>query len=850
MRFPKKIIGFAIGLSFAVTFAAAQEQQQPLIPYISILRVGPSDVSNGQHIVLQQPLTDVFGRAWNYQNKEFYALIRFQQGRKWYVAAASKSEPGGVFNIGGITFPQAGDFELLVIVREPDSLAVGNWLDEFQWSTDSLAVSNRVAITIEGAPIVEGDSGEGQFHLALLSVADVGLRPGQINAVPASGDVMLRARGLPNSNFYLAVHIPYTDQCYIIGPAKKSEIPDTYSLGSVSFEALGDPTQVHFDLVAFATSRAMRPGPMSWQSFRLSETIISPTTQIVIEGRGPGVEFLRTPFIAITRIGKHVIDPAKPQLDVDQGDLLEVAQYERTTEGARMWALTRAKGSNVWLAQGPLLPRGLPSSEAEDGHRMTTWVLPGLQFQSESEQELAEPEFEIMAVLSNSIFPNSWISTSSISARTIETISKPVAVSVEGYAVRSNQHLSITRIGSQEADGEKELTVGMVESVVIERSEGLLEPFKVYLAKHEISTDTWSFVEAIPNGKTHYVPAVSFSNPHALEGARYQVVAIATTGPLPAREAEYHDFIQHVVMSSDLVSVRYSSSFVAGWTGSLQPLFSIFSEGAITTMLLILLLVILTLLLILAGLIWLSRSNPALAGEIADTLQHRHVSTRKRFVLPEKIDLPWMLVGIVLLVGILYFINNYYISLYTTIVKASTKLDVKSSRDLAIFIILVTALTGIFADISHKQKRAAVSESGEKQEANASIHEFIFWCSVITGVVLWLFQGIMYSTFLSASSPGNALMTPAGFGAGLLISITETITFFVITELTLAPVGLLILTIILAPLSLGALIFRLLQRVFTPSQLAQKGTKPPPPEPAESEEPEETTKSTPLKDEP
>jgi len=847
MRFRKKIIGFAIALSFAGTFAAAQEQQQQLNPYISVLRVGPSDVSNGQHIVLQQPLTDVFGRAWNYQNKEFYALIRFQQGRRWYVAAASKSEPGGVFNIGGITFPQAGDFELLVIVREPDSLAVGNWLDEFQWSTDSLAVSNRVAITVEGAPIVEGDSGEGEFHLALLSIGSAGLRPGQINAVPASGDVMLRARGLPNSKFYLAVHIPYTDQCYIVGPAKKSEIPDTYSLGPVSFEALGDPTQVHFDLVAFASSRVMRPGPMSWQSFRLSETIISPTTQIVIESQRPGVDFLRVPFIAITRIGKHVIDPAKPldrQLDVDQGDLLEVAQYERTTEGARMWALTRAKGSNVWLAQGPLLPRGVPATEGEDGHRIITWVLPGLQFQSENEQELAEPEFEIMAVLSNSIFPNSWISTSSISARTIETISKPVPVSVEGYTVRSKQQLSITRIGSQEADGEKELTVGMVESVVIERPEGLLEPFKVYIAKHEISTDTWSFVEAIPNGKTHYVPAVSFSNPHALEGARYQVVAIATTGPLPAREAEYQDFIQHVVMSSDLVSVRYSSGFLAGFAESLQPLSSIFNEGAITTMLLILLLVILTLLLILASLIWLFRSNPALAGEIADTLQHRHVSTRRRFVLPEMIDLPWMLVGLLLLAGIVYFIKNYYISLYTTIVKASTGLDHKVSGDLALFIILVTALTGIFADIAHKQKRAAARESGEQQAASGGIYVYILWGSAITAFVLWVFQGIMYSTFLATSSQGNAFMIAAGFSAGLLISITETVTFFIITELTIAPVGLLILTIALAPLSLGSLMFRLLQRVFTHKPPEQK--RPPLPQPAKSEKPEETTK---LKDE-
>jgi hypothetical protein len=526
-------------------------------------------------------------------------------------------------------------------------------------------------------------------------------------------------------------------------------------------------------------------------------------------------------------------------LQVDQGDLLEVETYERTTEGAMMFALTRTKGSSLWLAQGPLLPRGLPSAAAEDGRPVVVWVLPGLQFQAEGEAELEQPEFEIMAVLSNAVFPNSWISTASISAQSIETISKPVPVRVEGYATRSKHRLSIAQVGSQEADAENELTVGTFESVVIDRPETFSEPLKIYLGKHVTGTETWSFVEAIPNGKTHFVPAVQFTNPHPREGAQYQILAIATKGPLPAREVDYHDFLPHIVMSSEILNVRYSSGFFSRLGTFFQGWFSTDAEpgmqtGGTSIMPWILLLTLLTLLLLFAAMMWSFRSNPALAGEIADTLQSGRAAAKKKFELPESINLPYLLLGLTLLAVIVYVIRNYYVSLYTSIVATTTGLAHKQSSDLALWIILVTALAGIFADIGHKQKKAAIDESGKQK--GASIYEFIFSGSITIAILLWFFQGLMYSNFLAGTSQSGSLSL-AGFGAGLLISITETIAFFIITELTLVPFGWFLLMIILAPLSVGALSFRLVQRIWTHKTPEQKDSKPPPPEPAETAKP-------------
>lgn len=838
MRPLKKASGLAVicWLLCACPLVAGQESPPPSERAVSLVKVGPVDVSNGEHVTLQRPVADLFGRAWNYQGKEFYGLLKFREGSRWFVAASSRSEPGGIFNIEGMRFPQDGDFDLVVTLHERDALPVGSWIDESQWESASLALTQRITVTVEGSPEDEG-AAESEPQLSIVSIADVSLNPREVNSVPAGGDVILKARGLTDSKFYLVLRAPYTDLCYVLGPAKKDATPDTYRLHSVSFEIPGDPQQIHFDLIAFASAAPVRAGPMSWQSFRLADNATSPTVRILIEGRQPRSDGLRVPFIAITRVGQHTFtaEPAanrKPA--VEQGDPVEVSAYERTTEGAALWALTRPKGSDLWLAQGPLIPRGTLASEVEDGRTPVTWVLPSLRFERPERNGPEGNEFEVLAVLSNSVFPNSWISSASLSAQTIETISRPVPVSVNGSTGPSHVPLSITRIGSQEAAADEELTVGNAETIVIERPEDLSPAFRIYLAKHVSGTNMWSFVEAIPNGNTHFIPALSFSNPHAEEGTRYQLVAIVTKGPLPAFQAEYQEFIPHVITASELINVRYSRAALFGFQRWLSSWF--FGEPGpetpgvtkVETMWWLWLIVIVAVvLLICAALAWLCfNSNPALAGEIADTLQKGHAAAKKRFELPESANPAYALLGVGLLAVVWYIIKYYYLSLYTMIVATATGLPQKASGELVLWLVLVTALAGIFADIGAKlpeQATKAPAEDGVPREAASAdgkssginVYKLISVYSLVIAVILWLCEGgIYFAYFYEASVKNSLLLATLAFLAGFLISMTETITFFVITELSLLPVGWLILFIVLAPLYLLSLCFRFLQRVF------------------------------------
>jgi hypothetical protein len=436
-----------------------------------------------------------------------------------------------------------------------------------------------------------------------------------------------------------------------------------------------------------------------------------------------------------------------------------------------------------------------------------------------------------MAVLSNSIFPNSWISSASISAQTIETISRPVAVRVKGPASLSHHRLSITHIGSQEVDAEDELTVGVTESVIIDRPNILSGPLKVYVGKHVLGTSTWSFVEAIPNGKTHFVPALHFTNPHAEPGTRYQVLAIATNGPLPAREAEYQDFLPHVVMASELITVRYSNASVLSFVASIKSLFlgeaesgaPLISWEAITTMFWILLFTMLALLLIFALLILLLRSNPALAGEIADTLQQGYATGKKRFVAPGKISLANFLLGLALLGVMLYVIKYFYISLYTSVINAATTLPPRASHELALYLILITAFAGIFADVAYKQAHRKLAP--EEEQSDANIYRYIFAGSRFIAIVLWVLQGAIYSLFFKIST-GSYIMGAIGFCAGVLLSAVETIAFFLITEVTLVPAAWLVLAAVLAPVYIVSLVFRFIQRVFERKPPEPHETKP------------------------
>ncbi len=829
---------------------------------ISLLKVGTVEVAGGQRITLEQPVADLFGSAWNYREQEFFALIRPQGGQRWYVAGSSQSQPGGIFHIPGVIFPHAGDFEMVVAMRQPNALPVRAWIEEKAWrkpvpAPPMMADSERVLVTILAPLSKEVDSGEGDFFIAILSVGNVSVRPREIRPVPTSGDVVVQTRGLPQeAKLFLAVHVPYTDRCYIHGPAARDQLPNLHTFHSISFQTPGDPQQLYLDLVAFASTRPYPIGLVSWQSFRQATRLVSPTVEILIDSKRLRTDSLRVPFIAITNIGGEKITGEEEPM-IDQGAELEVSGYERVPEGALLWALTRPKGSNVWLAQGPLLPRGIsllsdaeavtvgtqprrlplprstPTSGPAKSRHLVKWVWPNLWFARPDDQqsEVGEREYEVMAVLSSALLPNAWVASTYLSTQAVETVSQIVSVSLNPKAMKVELHPTITRVSGKDADSESETVVGVTGNVEISTPENFPTAFKIYLGKHLVGASTWSFVEAIRQGKSYFVPDLSFTNPHAQEGTRYQLLALVANGPLPTREMEYQDFLSHAVAVSEVVTTRYRQESVWNlfdalffWLPNLPsptppptstPPSS--GNGSYSVWPFLPWLGILALLVLLIYLVRrLFKPRPELAGKVADTLQRGCALARQRFSSPPEINPGYFILGIVILLLVLYVLQRYYIRLYTEAVATVTGLPARESAGLAVWLILITALVGIFLDLSNKFSQAPAATPMTTNSGTSRRHTTLTLGLGGIGVILWSFQAGIYYSFIRQKVGENedALLPALGAMAAFVISMAETVAFFFITELTLAPLGWFAVLILLAPFSLLALFFRFIQHLF------------------------------------
>lgn len=842
--------GLGAVIAVAVLWAlplAAQRPEAPARsePSVLLLKVGTADVAGGQRVTVEEPLADLFGRAWDYEGGEFYALLRPPGDQRWYVGGFSVPEPGGVFNVTGVRFPQAGEFEVLVALLNPSSLTVGERVEESRWRAQARAASERVLVNVEIPPSQAEEGAEEGALISIMSVANVGVSSREVTPVPASGDVVIKLRGKAEEGkgrkVYLAVHIPYTDKCRILGPAGKGETPNVFTLQSVSLDAPGDPQQMQLELVAFSSERPVRVGPTSWQSFTQAEFTTSPTVMVVVEGKRPRSDSPRVPFLAITRVGRHVLGSAQEEgrgLSVGQGELLEVSEYERFPDGALPFVLTRPHGSNVWLVQGPLIPRGSRIGGDDDTAKrpLITWVLPGLRFERPDKRGPSSGNYEVMAVLSTATYPNSWIASSSLSSKPIESVSQLVSVRVGEDAAPAELHLSITHVSGQETDPAGETLTGPSGSVHVDTQQELPKAYKVYVGKHPVGTPTWSFVEALENGSGHTVPDLSFTNPHAQEGTRYQLVAIVTDGTLPLVEVEYQDFLQHALATSEIVTVRYgkepASGFLSGWfaapAGEPAPPGPLPAQGKEESGMWGWLLFGLLVLALLTLLEWGLGTVSYISGKAADRIDRGRASSEHWFVQTEKINIAGFLLGVAILLLVLYVIQRYYITLYAAAIATVTTLPPQKSAGLAVWLILLTALLGVFIDLAFQRAwRAPQAEPGQHGEPgqHTSFYRGLGYSLIGVAVLLMGFQALLYYSLFRKTAGG--ILPPLGGIAFFLIAAVEAVSFFFITDLMLGSGGAVVYRCGRMPFAISALGFRFMQRLFetVPRRKKQERTK-------------------------
>lgn len=745
-------------------------------PSVTLLKLGSETLVGTDYVTLDQSIVDLLGQARNSTDNQLIAFVRSIDTTRWRVAGRARPEPGGVFRMLAIRFPGTGDFELVVGVFTRTVHFEGESIEGETWRTQADAQSDRIAISIRSGRLAsEPESGAeaGMPALRIVRVGGTALRPDEKTPIGATGDVVIAASKLPQPvSVYIAKRIPYTDRCALLGPARPMAARDHYVLSGVTFEAAGDPQQLHFELVAWAADAELKTGDASCEALRHVHVIASSPVEVVVDRPRSGLDDGRVGAVAVTRIGSHALAADREPdtvLNVRNGTTIDVAQFEAAVEGTRVFLLTRERGSRVWFAQGPAMRRAF-SVPVRDRGVAATWVWMDLRFHRRSEGS-ENNEFEVVAVMSTSLFPNAIVDSTFPGSKSVQALSRVVRVRVDGVAVSPAASLSIDRVATADVRGSSSpVTVGRSGSVFVRAQHALPDGQTVYVVRHKVGSGTYTLFEALNQGSTYVVPDLSFINPHPDEGARYQLFAIQAWGKVSVSELTYEDLLNLSTGMSQLVAVRYSAGRLAAMQQWLEQLSTDSAERGVT---MAIWLVFGAAVAVIGVAVWIAIVAARTFAGRGSKLPHRRDPMFEGGVTR-------FLVGLGLLVGVVHVIRRYYLDVYPGVISTVANLDDRESLGLAVWLVVITGLLGVSLHLAYEYAHVYADNGDER---NARVFQRIAGFCLFAAVLLWLFQGGLYFEMLSLNSFG---LTPLLGGiAFTLIAVAETVVFFFITKLTL-----------------------------------------------------------------
>jgi hypothetical protein len=449
-----------------------------------------------------------------------------------------------------------------------------------------------------------------------------------------------------------------------------------------------------------------------------------------------------------------------------------------------------------------------------DADVAVTWVLPAARFSSPEAAANGPAEYELMAVLSsNALYPNTWLDTSALAAHSIETVSEIVPVRLRDPDPPFEAKLIMESVCGQEVTEDRAVQFRPGCPVVV-GSRTAIPPFlRVIVAGHQVGDDSWTVVQAMRNGKSYTVP--DFPMQGDTSDARWQLVAIASPGALPAATMRYADFLPHLGQTSPVVLVARDpsaqnhamiepESSAAEPTGNppLNAGMNVWSTKAMAYFLLLLIAIALLLMLIEWQFGAVSQTCGWASGQIGQSLDR----FEQQLEIPAKVNVGPFLLGLGILGFLSWLIATQYLRLYTEIVANVTNLDLRESRGWATYLVVMAGMAGVLIDIS--QRIAGQKKASEGMGLLQIMNAFLFFGAF----VLWFFSAGLYWEYLRRTS--GALVAPLGGAAAFLVSLIETVAFFYGVHLVLDELGWLVARLVLLPFRLLVMFLAFVEKVF------------------------------------
>jgi hypothetical protein len=847
-------------LSFSPKLLFAQQTvQQPLLsrvrtpenPKVIITHVAGERVNAANKVTIETldgvEGEDIQVQAWALpEDAQIWIVVNPSQTRHWSAYGPATEESDGIWTVHGVrlgeAFPQGRYFRLRAVVTR-EQLKSGEMLAE-SWRNGAVATSLPMIVTVSQRVVLGSDTQGIQIltvnnntvdplrpTLNLLQPEDPVIPP----SANISGTLRLGTLHLQNANasqssnaanqspppIYVIVHTPGTDKWRIsrcaessviepevrVGQAQRQDIVFRWEVRDLLVVDPGEPYQSNFDLLAIATSREIRTGWVSYETWRKYAIVVSASVSIVSHPIQPAARQV-IPAIKIEKV--------KNRNDGDISDtakIEEIAIVEGTIEpllrGSSIWILINPAGSQMWVIHGPALLAQSESIRPNSHDRLNApirWVLPIMRFEALGNEKTSH--LRMMAIVTTSILMpgladyNTWRSKA-ISASEIKTIKTGNPIKQNGPSMIELSVSKVAGVAVRPNSNEYVPNSGDIEGEV----SGASSHSFLWAAVHEKGTQGWMIKgPALITENKWIIPGVVFSEDKEGNEAKtykdFEITAFVTDFTVGIDQIDLAELPFYARAISPIVRV------VDAPADSIGKEFRSMNWPWI--------IIISLVLLLLALLERLFRLVSNMAAYLAETFESSITYIRERFPwLNEKYETKDILGLIIMAIG-LFAIFNYF-PLYSHVISSLFNLPIKVSNGLAIVLITFIGLAGVLLDLTNRYVGMPNSTSGQtptSSQTRGLLHTFAVALMFLVTLVLWAFQTILYFGFY-ANTGADPLVSLALGGAALFIAIVETLGFYWASRLGLGVIAWVVISVfLLGPFYILAKVFRLLELLF------------------------------------
>lgn|GEM_PF-5339684 len=701
-----------------------------------------------------------------------WVFVHDRAANKWWAYGRANREATGTWVAHGVRFGE-GVFQgrrftvrAAVMRRSPTKA----FLEAEEWQREALAISDPVYVSVKRRLVKSFDMPknvqEPKIWLSTINYRTI--TPTETIVVEPTAEISgtyvspVDSSSGADEFIYALVRSATADKWRVFGPAVTNGVK--WEIQNVDIADPGEPQWTRFKVSAIITNRQIEENAVSYSDWWELKTATSQPAEVSVKPLVATIE-RPNPALAIDYVQtlvdtQRVFSAEQTNLDSLQEILQIGGSLLRPGQGTSVWVLINPVGSELWEVHGPAITNS------------DSWRLPLVH--SERMRRMHNSTYRLIAIASTSTLPRGLLRYDEWRNQTL-AISEGMTL-VESRTTPRRQTrlaLSIHEIEERGVD-DKIILPPSGRAAVSGSVNSSSDKNYIWVGTRRNASDTWLFSgPALLDKKAWKVPNVFFAETPDKEAepaeAVYDLVAIATSDPLPSEEISGGELPRYALATSPVIRVEHvKSTFLqlAGLESSAHWL-------------------IWGLILLGLGILLeyyfrtISRMLDSLAdasGELSDYLATQFQDMPRPKVIPSAFGVIILLLGVYAIVG--------YFPIYVHVLETVLNLTREESESLALLLIIFIGLAGVIIHLSLDFISERKSDHFLTKIFDYALNYALPITVLVVTLALWGVQALLYlEMYLNQVEPGNTRI-PAAMGAvAFFIAGIETLGFYWATRL-------------------------------------------------------------------